>query len=216
MQSVLFGGGNSSKLYNIRYNGSLWQWRNVADVLSNSSTWSSIATLTATEETNGLTFDQIIQPQLQASEATIEGVTISQTHLQYFQALSVDEEDLPSRRDAITFENGTKLQTPSSATDSFVLLLYRGSKANAGGFSGPGSYYVRACVGLIKSSTLNYTVQGGEFVKITPSLSLVKISTDIVIPAAALPEVPDSTATSALIIVAKRNTAIEFITYTEE
>lgn len=97
-----------------------------------------------------------------------------------------------------------------------VLLLYRGSKANAGGFTGAGSYYIRACIGLLKSSSLNYTVQGGEFVKLTPSISLIKSNHNLVIPATALPVVDGCEASSSLSIVAKRHTAIEFITYSEE
>lgn len=96
MQSVLFGGGNSSKLYNVRYNGSQWQYRTVANVISNADTWSAITSLSANNDTDGITFDQIIQPQLQANEASIESVTISQTHLQFFQALAIDEEGVPN------------------------------------------------------------------------------------------------------------------------
>jgi len=216
MQSVLFGGGNSSKLYNVRYNGSQWQFRTVANAISNADTWSAITSLSAANETDGISFDQIIQPQLQANEASIESVTVSQTHLQFFQALAIDDEDLPNKRDSISFENGIKLHTPSIASDSMVLLLYRGSKANAGGFTGAGSYYIRACIGLLKSSTLNYTVQGGEFVKLTPSISLMKLSNTLAIPTTALPVVEGCEASSSLSIVAKRHTAIEFITYAEE
>lgn len=216
MQSVLFGGGNSSKLYNVRYNGSQWQYRTVANAISNADTWSSITSLSANNETDGITFDQIIQPQLQANEASLESVTISQTHLRFFQALAIDDEDLPNKRESISFENGVKLHTPSAASDSLVLLLYRGSKANAGGFSGAGSYYIRACIGLLKSSTLNYTVQGGEFVKLTPSISLIKLSNNLLIPATALPIVDGCEASTSLSIVAKRHTAIDFITYAEE
>ena len=97
-----------------------------------------------------------------------------------------------------------------------VLLLYRGSKANAGGFTGAGSYYIRACIGLLKSSTLNYTVQGGEFVKLTPSISLMKLSNTLEIPATALPIVHGCETSTSLSISAKRHTSIEFIAYTEE
>ena len=215
MQSVLFGGGNSSKLYNVRYNGSQWQFRTVADVISSNDSWTSIATMSADNETDGISFDQIIQPQLQASDASIESVTISQTHLQFFQALGIDDEDLPNKRDSISFENGSKLHTPSTASDLLVLLLYRGSIANASGFTGAGSYYLRGCIGMLKSSSLNYTVQGGEFVKLTPSIPLTKVSKNLVIPATALPMVEGCEASSSLTIVSKRNTSIEFITYAE-